>query len=284
MVRHPIAALVGAAAIAALAAPAAADAYLRVISQKAPVHTGPGAAYRELYTAERGEVFQVLERGGDGFWFRVELEDGTTGWILGELVFPFEVVDDENPGVFVRMGRAIRRAMLGPSPVPYSDVEISFSAGVLDNEGTFLLRPAWLLDQYFGTCAPRPTTSRRSRTRSSPSAPAAASRSPSRSRSRSGSTIETGPSSTPTRPPTDRSSAVDWRSSSSALLALLLAALALAGCGRFAVRPSEKEHLADRTMRFDADRQEASAEDHVQSNREGSAGGRGTSGGGCGCN
>jgi opacity protein-like surface antigen len=150
MVRHPIAALVGAAAaIAALAAPAAADAYLRVISQKAPVHTGPGAAYRELYTAERGEVFQVLERGGDGFWFRVELEDGTTGWILGELVFPFEVVDDENPGVFVRMGRAIRRAMLGPSPVPYSDVEISFSAGVLDNEGTFLLRPAWLLDQYF---------------------------------------------------------------------------------------------------------------------------------------
>jgi penicillin V acylase-like amidase (Ntn superfamily) len=77
---------------------------------------------------------------------------------------------------------------------------------------------------------------------------------------------------------------VDWRSSSNALLALLLAALALAGCGRFAVRPSEKEHLADRTMRFDADQQEAASEDHVQSNREGSAGGRGTSGGGCGCN
>ncbi len=133
----------------ALAAPAAADAYLRVISQRAPVHTGPGGAYRELYVAERGEVFQVLERGGDGFWFRIELEDGTTGWVLGELVFPFEVVDEENPGVFVRMGRAIRRTLLGPSPVPYSDVEISFSAGVLDAEGTFLLRPAWLLDQYF---------------------------------------------------------------------------------------------------------------------------------------
>src|SRR5688572_9838671 len=110
MVRHPIAALAAAAtAMSVLAAPAAADAYLRVISQRAPVHTGPGGAYRELYVAERGEVFQVLERGGDGFWFRVELEDGTTGWILGELVFPFEVVDEENPGVFVRMGRAIRR-------------------------------------------------------------------------------------------------------------------------------------------------------------------------------
>lgn len=150
MVRRPITAFAAAAVlVAAFAAPAAADAYLRVISQKAPVHTGPGGSYREVYVADRGEVFQVLERGGDGFWFRVELEDGTTGWILGELVFPFEVVDEEEPGAFVRMGRAIRRALLGPSPVPDSDVEISFSAGVLDAEGTFLLRPAWLLDQYF---------------------------------------------------------------------------------------------------------------------------------------
>ena len=78
---------------------------------------------------------------------------------------------------------------------------------------------------------------------------------------------------------------MDWRSSSRGLLlAGLLAVLLAAGCGRFAVRPSEKEHLADRTMRFDADRQEASADDHVQNTREGSAGGRGTSGGGCGCN
>ena len=76
---------------------------------------------------------------------------------------------------------------------------------------------------------------------------------------------------------------MDWRSSFRAALAVLLLAAA-AGCGRYAVRPSEKEHLADRTMRFDTNRQEAAAEDHVLSNREGSAGGRGTSGGGCGCN
>ena len=62
------------------------------------------------------------------------------------------------------------------------------------------------------------------------------------------------------------------------------AAVAVAGCGRNAVRASEKEHLADRTMIFDHDTQEASADDHVLSNREGAAGGRGTSGGGCGCN
>ncbi|HLU68333.1 MAG TPA: SH3 domain-containing protein [Kofleriaceae bacterium] len=147
--RAGLVALACALALAGASAPAAADAYLRVISQKAPVHTGPGASYRELYVAERGEVFQVLERGGQGFWFRVQLEDGTTGWILGELVFPFEVVEEEEPGLMRRMGRAIRRAVLGPSPVPHADVEISFSAGALDGEGAFLLRPAWLLDSYF---------------------------------------------------------------------------------------------------------------------------------------
>jgi hypothetical protein len=63
----------------------------------------------------------------------------------------------------------------------------------------------------------------------------------------------------------------------------VVVALALAGCGRNAVRASEKEFLADHVMVFDNDPQEASADDHVMSNREGAAGGRG-GGGGCGCN
>jgi Bacterial SH3 domain len=133
----------------ALAGNARADAYLRVIAQKAPVHTGPNATYREIYYAKRGEVFEVLERGTRDYWFRVALDDGTTGWILGDMVYPFEVGDEEEPGVFTRMGRAIRRAILGPSPVPYSSVEVSFSAGVLDKEGLYLVRPAWIIDPYF---------------------------------------------------------------------------------------------------------------------------------------
>ena len=125
------------------------QAYVRVISQRAPVHTGPSATYRELYVAERGEVFEVLERGTKGFWFRIGLEDGTTGWIFGELVFPYEVVEDDDPGFFVRMGRGIRRAILGPSPAPFADVEISFSAGAFGEQSVFLLRPAYLIDKYF---------------------------------------------------------------------------------------------------------------------------------------
>lgn len=65
---------------------------------------------------------------------------------------------------------------------------------------------------------------------------------------------------------------------------LLIALVCASGCGRHAVRPDEKEYLADRIMQFDHDAQEAAADQHVFTNREGSAGGYGAGGGGCGCN
>jgi Domain of unknown function (DUF4266) len=74
------------------------------------------------------------------------------------------------------------------------------------------------------------------------------------------------------------------RSSSSKLVALLWIALAAAGCGRQAVRASEKQFLADQVMVFDDDPHEASSEEHIKTNREGAAGGKGAGGGGCGCN
>ena len=131
-----------------LAGRAHAEAFVRVIAQKTPVHSGPGGNYRTVYEAERGQVFEVIERGTREFWFKVELDDGTTGWILGDVVFPFEV-GPEDAGVFTRMGRAIRRAILGPSPVSSAHVGLSFSAGILDREGVFILRPSWLIDPYW---------------------------------------------------------------------------------------------------------------------------------------
>jgi SH3 domain-containing protein len=137
-----------------------ADAFLRVIAQKTEVRSGPGAGYREVAIAERDQVFQVLERGTREYWFKIELEDGTSGWILGDTVFPFEVGNEEQPGVFTRMGRAIKGAILGPNPSPYANVGLSFSAGLLDREGMFLFRPSWLIDPYwaiegFGGLSPR---------------------------------------------------------------------------------------------------------------------------------
>lgn len=136
-------------ALALFPARAGAEAYLRVIAQRAPVHSGPSASYREVYYAERGQVFQVLERGTRDYWFKIELDDGTSGWIVGDMVFPFEVGPPGDEGVFVRMGQAIQGAILGPSPVGYASVGLSFSAGLLDGEGMFLLRPSWLIDPYW---------------------------------------------------------------------------------------------------------------------------------------
>jgi hypothetical protein len=135
-------------AVAALTGTARAESYLRVIAQKTPVHSGPGGSYRTVFVAERGQVFQVLERGSRDYWFKVELEDGTTGWILGDVVFPFEVGPSE-AGAFTEMGRSIKGAVLGPSPVAYAHVGLSFSAGILDQEGVFILRPSWLIDPYW---------------------------------------------------------------------------------------------------------------------------------------
>jgi hypothetical protein len=59
-----------------------------------------------------------------------------------------------------------------------------------------------------------------------------------------------------------------------------------AGCAasKWTVRPHQRELLADRIMKLDADPQEQAAEQHIIENREGAIGGSGTSGGGCGCN
>ena len=133
----------------ALAGRADADAYLRVIAQRTPVRSGPGNGYREVYTAERNQVFHVLERGTRDFWFKIELEDGTTGWILGDVVYPFEVGEEEQPGALTRFGRAIKGAILGPSPVAYAHAGLAASAGFLQGEGVYILRPSWLIDPYW---------------------------------------------------------------------------------------------------------------------------------------
>lgn len=143
--------VVAAAALACAVAPATAgaEAFARVLTQRAKVRTGPGVEYRVIYTAERGQVLRIVERGTKGYWFRVELDDGSTGWIFGEQLQPFDIVDDEEPGFFGRLWRSTRRALFGPTPLPHADVELSFSAGALGGEGLFLFRPAWIVDTHF---------------------------------------------------------------------------------------------------------------------------------------
>ncbi len=76
---------------------------------------------------------------------------------------------------------------------------------------------------------------------------------------------------------------MDWRSSSERVLFGVLLSASLAGCGRYAVRPSEKEFLADRVMAFDEADQETRAEESVLESREGSSGPESNPGGDKGC-
>ena len=66
------------------------------------------------------------------------------------------------------------------------------------------------------------------------------------------------------------------------ILVLLLLGAGLAGCTT--VRPQERAALADPSMQFEGDPHVDSQMRHALDNREGSYGGGGVSGGGCGCN
>jgi hypothetical protein len=66
-----------------------------------------------------------------------------------------------------------------------------------------------------------------------------------------------------------------------AILALLLATAAT-GC--VTVKPTQRSVLADPIMQFEGDPQATAQLRHAIDNREGSYGGAGVSGGGCGCN
>ena len=119
-------------------------ALVRVVSEEAQIHTGPGFGFRVVYRAHMGEVLPAIGRASHDHWFRVELPDGTYGWILGDEVFPLDVdlaAAHQGPSVWKRMGNAI----FSPSPLLEENLGFTFSAGLLGGDGMFLFRPAWLL-------------------------------------------------------------------------------------------------------------------------------------------
>lgn len=66
------------------------------------------------------------------------------------------------------------------------------------------------------------------------------------------------------------------------LLAIALLGVAQAACTT--VKPAQRAILADPIMQFEGDPQASAQYRHAIDNREGSYGGGGVSGGGCGCN
>jgi hypothetical protein len=66
------------------------------------------------------------------------------------------------------------------------------------------------------------------------------------------------------------------------ILAAIVTTLSLMGCAT--VKPSQRSVLADPIMQFEGDPQASAQLRHAIENREGSYGGAGVAGGGCGCN
>ena len=120
------------------------EALVRVVAEEAGVHTGPGFGYRVVYVAKRDEVLPAIGRATNDHWFRVQLPDGTYGWILGDEVFPLDVdttAAHAGPSIWKRMGDA----MFSPSPLVEGGFGFTFSAGVLGGDGMFMFRPGVLL-------------------------------------------------------------------------------------------------------------------------------------------
>jgi hypothetical protein len=138
--------LLAAAVLAGAPGRARADdaALVRVVSEQAAVHTGPGFGFRVVYVAPRGEVLPAIGRATHDHWFRVELPDGTYGWILGDELFPLDVDASEahrGPSIWKRVGDFV----FSPPPLEEGTFGLTFSAGLLGGDGMFLFRPAALL-------------------------------------------------------------------------------------------------------------------------------------------
>ena len=69
-----------------------------------------------------------------------------------------------------------------------------------------------------------------------------------------------------------------------AVLLVALACQALAACSNLGVKPWEREVLARDDMQLDANPLDTALDDHIYFSKEGTSGGRGFGGGGCGCN
>ncbi|MCS6799934.1 MAG: SH3 domain-containing protein [Myxococcota bacterium] len=125
--------------------------YARVVVESTSVHAGPGTSYRRVGVVRRGEVHRVVGRSTRGYWIRVEMPDGTSGFVRGETVYVLEVGESEADA-----GRWLP-ALFAPPPLREADGEIAVGGGILGRRfgvrgagGLVAARPAWFLSPHLG--------------------------------------------------------------------------------------------------------------------------------------
>ncbi|MCB8924017.1 MAG: SH3 domain-containing protein [Ardenticatenaceae bacterium] len=71
---------------------------VRIVADAANLREGPGTNFAVIDTLFENERLELLEQTGDGFWYQVRLEDGSTGWIgssVAEIVQSNPLENDE---------------------------------------------------------------------------------------------------------------------------------------------------------------------------------------------
>jgi hypothetical protein len=122
------AALVGLVLAAAVPTQALAEdrpeAFARVVVDELELRSGPGATFRVIGTAHRGETLALDGRQGEGFWLRIITADGRTAYVLGAQVEPFAV----KPG---EADAPSRPGVLAPPPLRDTLAGFNIVGGVL---------------------------------------------------------------------------------------------------------------------------------------------------------
>jgi hypothetical protein len=105
------------------------DAFARVVVESAEVRSGPGMSYRTIAVVERGDTIAIDRRASDQFWLKITLDDGRSGWLLGEEVEVYAVHADEPD-------RPSRPGLFAPPPLVGAHGGLSLLGGVIGSRIT----------------------------------------------------------------------------------------------------------------------------------------------------
>lgn len=119
--------------------------YARVLLERAPLRSGPGADFRILMLAQRDDSFRVLGRGPLGHWIAIALSDGSRAYVAGEAVWVFDAIDEPDA-----LPAHAASAIFAPAPLLGARGELTMALGSLGGSGLLALRPVLLLAPTFG--------------------------------------------------------------------------------------------------------------------------------------